>query len=103
MSTQQRWHGPVLRSSGTIDGRKVVLVVWPDRLELADSRRLPGWLWPPVKWRIIPFSAIQGAAPHDPNGLPALRVGLDSEWFDILMDRHDAETTAGLIHQYQRS
>jgi hypothetical protein len=95
------WTNPVLRSSGTIDGRKVVLVGWSDRLELADWRRLPGWFWPPVKWRTIPFSDIQGAAAHDSVGQPALRVGLDSGFFDILMDRHDAETTAGLIHQYQ--
>lgn len=87
-----------LETSGFVEGRRLRILVWSDRLELRDRGlvRIRPKLQPGGR-RAIPFNKIDGAAV---NGT-ALRIGMGTEILDIAMDRDDVVAIAGLIHRFQ--
>lgn len=87
-----------LETSGSIEGRRLRIFVWSDRLELRDRGLVPiRRKSQPGGRRVLPFDRIDGAAV---NGT-ALRIGMGTEILDIAMDPDDVVAIAGLIHRFQ--
>jgi hypothetical protein len=89
---------PRVVASGAIEGRRLRVLVWDDRLELRDRGLLPIFQKSQFgRGRTIAFNEIDGAAV---NGT-ALRIGMGPDILDITMDRDDVVAIAGLIHRFQ--
>ena len=86
-----------LEALGSIEGRKIRILVWADHLELRERGLVPIHRKLQSGRGVIPFSEIDGAAA---NG-STLRIGMGAELLDIVMSQDDVVGIAAMIHRHQ--